>query len=133
TQAIAAEYGARVLANPLRTGEAGKAVGVRAARGEFLAFIDSDNVLVGNDWLARMLAPFEDAEVVATEPNRYLSRPSDGYLTRYFASLGMSDPICFFLGNYDRHCVLTGRWTDFPVRVLPQSGYDKVWLTPGRI
>lgn len=133
TQAIATQYGARVLENPLRTAEAGKAVGVQAAHGEFLAFVDSDNILVGNDWLARMLAPFQDADVVATEPDRYLSRPNDGYLTRYFAGLGMSDPICLFLGNYDRYCVLTGRWTDLAVRSLPQSGYDKVWLSPGRI
>ena len=36
----------------------GKARGARAARGEVLAFVDSDNILVGTDWLRRMTAPF---------------------------------------------------------------------------
>ena len=41
----------------LRTGEAGKAVGVRAARQICCCMVDSDNVVVGRDWLRRMVAP----------------------------------------------------------------------------
>ena len=52
TLELAEKYGAeQVIDNPLRTGEAGKARGARAAKGEILAFVDSDNVLIGSDWL----------------------------------------------------------------------------------
>ena len=48
---IARAYGATVVPNPLRTGEAGKAAGVRAAAGPYLVLlVDSDNTLVGRDW-----------------------------------------------------------------------------------
>jgi glycosyltransferase involved in cell wall biosynthesis len=47
-----------VIDNPLKTGEAGKAVALKAATGDICAFIDSDNILVGSDWLCRMVAPF---------------------------------------------------------------------------
>ncbi|MCL4543450.1 MAG: glycosyltransferase family 2 protein [Chloroflexi bacterium] len=133
TRQIAERFGARILENPLRTGEAGKAVAARAAEGDFLAFIDSDNILVGRDWLVRMLAPFKEEDIAGSEPIRYLARPHDNYLTRYFASLGMNDPICLYLGNYDRVCALTGRWTEMPIRSEARDGYEKVWLTPGHV
>src|SRR5829696_3925415 len=68
TVAIAREHGVdQLLDNPLRTGEAGKAVGFRAAQGELILSLDSDNVVVGSDWLARMVAPFADPEIVSTQ------------------------------------------------------------------
>jgi len=46
--------------NPLKTGEAGKAAGVKHAGGEIIALIDSDNILPERDWLVRMAALFYD-------------------------------------------------------------------------
>jgi glycosyltransferase involved in cell wall biosynthesis len=69
TRELAGEYAfARVVENPLKTGEAGKAAAIEAAEGEFLALIDSDNVLESPDWLRKMLAPFADPRIAATEP-----------------------------------------------------------------
>src|SRR2546427_13222053 len=47
----------KVLDNPLRTGEAGKSVGVGASRNTILLFQDSDNILNEPDWLRRMVRP----------------------------------------------------------------------------
>jgi glycosyltransferase involved in cell wall biosynthesis len=69
---IAHRFGAeRILENPLKTGEAGKAVGLRAAAGDLLLSLDSDNVVVGSDWLRRMVEPFFDPDVVAAQPLRW--------------------------------------------------------------
>src|SRR5688572_771064 len=68
TRAIARRHGVdRIMENPLRTGEAGKAIGIREATGELICLVDSDNVLIGRDWLRRMVAPFEDPEVISSE------------------------------------------------------------------
>ena len=116
TLEIAHEAGVDVIVpNPLRTGEAGKTAGIKAAHGEIIALVDSDNILPDAGWLERMLAPFADPEIVATEPIAYTSRPQDPALTRYFALLGMNDPICLFTRNYDRICAITGRWTGLPI------------------
>ncbi|HLC18662.1 MAG TPA: glycosyltransferase family 2 protein, partial [Thermodesulfobacteriota bacterium] len=118
----------RVVPNALKTGEAGKAAGLKAATGEVIAFIDSDNVLPGPDWLRAMVEPFRDAEIVAAEPIEYTARVGDGYITRYCAHLGMNDPLCLFLGNYDRYCAVTGLWTEVPHRAEDRGAYLKVEL-----
>lgn len=122
-----------ILSNPLKTGEAGKAVGLKYARNDLLAFIDSDNILPDKDWLKRMVEPFDDPEIIASEPIEYTYRPNDGYITRYCALLGMNDPLCLFLGNYDRYSVLTGKWTSLPLNVEDRGRYLKVSLDPKMI
>lgn len=122
-----------VLNNPLKTGEAGKAVGARHAKGEIIAFVDSDNILPDSDWLTKMAEPFSDLRIAAAEPIRYTYRPSDGFITRYCALLGMNDPICLFLGNYDRQCLLTGRWTEVPIRQIDRGNYLEVTFSGKRL
>jgi len=130
TRAIATRMGVdQIVENPLKTGEAGKTAGIKASTGEIIALVDSDNILPSRDWLSRMLAPFRDLDIIATEPLEYTSRPHDPALTRYFALLGMNDPICLFTGNYDRTCAITGRWTDLDVQQMDAGGWLKLMLT----
>ncbi len=118
------------LFNDLKTGEAGKAVGINKAEYEIVALIDSDNILPTSDWLRRMVEPFSDPEIIASEPIEYGYRPTDGFITRYCALLGMNDPLCLFLGNYDRLSVLTGKWTEMPVKIINDNNYYKIILDP---
>ena len=126
-----------IVPNPLRTGEAGKTAGIKAAHGAIIALIDSDNILPDPGWLERMLAPFADPEIIATEPIAYTVRAQDPALTRYFALLGMNDPICLFTRNYDRICAITNRWTGLPILGTDPAnplgtgpnGYLKIRLT----
>jgi glycosyltransferase involved in cell wall biosynthesis len=130
TRAIATRMGVdTIVENPLKTGEAGKAAGIKAATGDIIALVDSDNILPDGNWLFRMLAPFSDPDVIATEPLEYTSRPQDPALTRYFALLGMNDPICLFTGNYDRICAITGRWTGLDVQQADMGDWLKLTLT----
>jgi len=54
TLIIAQKYTDKIYPNPLKTGEAGKAAGVKQAKSEIIALIDSDNILPSRDWLSRM-------------------------------------------------------------------------------
>lgn len=98
--------------NSLKTGEAGKAVGVKQAKNEIILFIDSDNILPDVNWLQLMTEPFQDSEIFASEPIFYTYRKEDSFITRYCAMLGMNDPMCLFMGNYDRYSILTNTWTE---------------------
>jgi len=134
TRAIAERMGVdRIVENPLKTGEAGKAAGIKVASGDIIALVDSDNILPDASWLSRMLAPFRDLDIIATEPLEYTSRPQDPALTRYFALLGMSDPLCLFAGNYDRTCAVTGRWTELDVQHTDAGDWLKLTLTEGAL
>ena len=130
TLAIAREKGVdRIVENPLKTGEAGKTAGIKAATGDIIALVDSDNILPDSNWLSHLLAPFADSDVIATEPIEYTVRPRDPSLTRYFALLGMNDPICLFTGNYDRICGVTGRWTGLSVASEEKGDWLKLRLS----
>ncbi len=113
TVEIAKKYGAVVVENKLKTGEAGKAAALRASTGEFVALIDSDNVLPDGEWLEQMIRPLlKHEEAVGSEPWEYVWRREDGFIDRYCAMIGMNDPFVMFLGNYDRMNLLTGKWTE---------------------
>lgn len=133
TRAIAAEFGARVIENPARTAEAGKAEAVRAAAKDVLAYIDSDNELVGTDWLRRMTAPFADPDVVSSECLRWAYVHEDGLVNRYCALTGINDPASLFVGNYGRYSYLTGKWTGYPVHIEQRDGWEKVRMLPSRV
>jgi len=130
TLEIAAEKGVdRIVENPLKTGEAGKTAGIKAAKGDLIALVDSDNILPDDKWLTRLLAPFADSEVIASEPIEYTWRAADPSLTRYFALLGMNDPICLFTGNYDRVSGVTGRWTGLDIPAEDKGDWLKLRLS----
>ena len=130
TRTIAKRFKANVFENPLKTGEAGKAVGVKKANNDLIALIDSDNILVDRQWLRKMVAPFTEPSIIGSEPLHYQYRPSDGLITRYTALLGMGDPLVLFLGNYDRYSTLTNRWTDLPIPFQERKGWIDVTLQP---
>lgn len=135
TQAILQSSSAVVLANPLKTGEAGKAVAIKYIlkqlrqqkldpREQLICLLDSDNILTDPDWFKRMIEPFQSQEqIIGAEPWAYYHRSSDGYITRYTAMIGMSDPLTMFLGNYDRQNILTGRWTNLPIKTTDRGRY----------
>ena len=124
TLEIAKKFGVdKIIRNPLRTGEAGKAVGVEAAKNEIILLQDSDNILNEREWLRRMVEPFGDAGIVGAEPLYYTYRKEDSLITRYCALLGMNDPICLYLGNYDRYSYVTGKWTELLVKTRDNGDY----------
>jgi len=128
TLSIAKKYKAKIFNNPLKTGEAGKAVALKHAKGELIALIDSDNILLRKDWLRKMILPFSDKEIIGAEPWQFSYRKKDGFIDRYCSLLGVNDPYCFFLGNYDRLNTLTGKWTEINLKQKSFNSWIKVFL-----
>jgi len=131
TLAIAKKYGVKIFKNPLKTGEAGKAVALKKAKNELVALIDSDNLLPDKNWLRRMVAPLADQEILGSEPWKFDYRKTDSLVNRYCALIGANDPYCYFLGNYDKKSVLSGKWTDLKMEEEDKGGYLKVKIDKG--
>lgn len=131
TLEIAKKYGAKIYPNPLKTGEAGKAVALRHARGELAALIDSDNILPSKNWLRKMIAPFADPEISGSEPWEFTYRKKDSLVNRYCALIGANDPYCHFVGNYDKKSVLSGKWTGLPIVHEDKGDYLKIKIDKG--
>ena len=118
-----------IFTNPLVTAEAGKAVGVRHATHEIVCLLDSDNIIPDENWLQRMIAPFTQPRIVASEPISYTYRKQDSTVNRYCALIGMGDPLCLFLGNYDRTCLITNKWTQVECEQVDEGDYISVRFT----
>ncbi len=123
-----------VCDNPLKTGEAGKSVGVDKAKGDIIALIDSDNIMPDNDYIKNMVEPFLiEKDIIGTEPIFFLFREKDKPLTKYFAMSGVNDPLCIFIGNYDRFSYITGKWTGFKLNTNDKGKYLLIELDEKKI
>ncbi|EKD49339.1 MAG: glycosyl transferase [uncultured bacterium] len=129
TRDVAKSFGAKIANNPLKTAEAGKAAALKLATGSIVAIIDSDNVMPNENWLKRMTEPFQDPDIIASEPWEYTYRREDSAITRYSSLIGMNDPLCLFLGNYDRKNFITNKWTAINLKQEDKGNYLKVYLS----
>lgn len=125
---IAKNYRAKIIANPLKTAEAGKAVGVKIAKGEFICLIDSDNIIPTNNWLDKMLEPFIDPEIKGSEPISFTYRKKSGLIERYSALIGANDPYAFVTGIYDRQNFINYKWTNIKIPTEIFKTYIKIKL-----
>jgi len=111
----------KILHNPLRTGEAGKAVGLDAAKNEIVVFIDSDNILPSRDWLRRIVQPFDDERVVGSEPFEWTYRSCDSLVDRYAALCGDNDPVGFYTGTRAHWSWSRLNWADLPSKYVKNA------------
>ena len=113
TKLIAQRFGATIINEPKRKDnpEARKAIGLSKAGNEFVAFIDSDNILPHKDWFNLMIEPLiEDSEIVATQPLRYQYSRKFSLLNRYFALFGVNDPVAYYFNKRDRLSWAEDKW-----------------------
>jgi glycosyltransferase involved in cell wall biosynthesis len=122
-----------IVSNKLRTGEAGKALGVSYAQNEIVAFLDSDNVIDDPSWLRKMTHPFSNPEILASEPLYFSRRRKDAFIARYCALIGANDPLTVYLGNHDRYCFFKRQWTEIPVKQHDHGGYLSVKVIGPRV
>ncbi len=93
TTAVARAHGARVIDNPDRLAEAGKERAFRAAEGRYLALVDADNEIAGDQWLSRVLTGLERHPEALGFESTYLPHPDHTALNRYLTGLlQISDP-----------------------------------------
>lgn len=123
-----------ICANPLQTGEAGKSVGIEVSKGDIVALIDSDNIMPDKNYIKNMVEPFLiEPEIIGTEPLFFFYRDIDKPLTKYFAMAGINDPLCLFIGNYDKFSYITGKWTGFDLKIFDKEKYFIVELDEKKI
>ncbi|MBP9817939.1 glycosyltransferase family 2 protein [Candidatus Shapirobacteria bacterium] len=128
TLKIAQKYSCQIYSNPLKTAESGKAIGVKNSNSEFIALIDSDNILPSQNWLKNMIAPLlQETQAIGSEPWEYTYRPHAGFIERYASLTGINDPYSLFVGNYDRVGALHA-WTGLKLSQEDKGNYLKVVL-----
>jgi glycosyltransferase involved in cell wall biosynthesis len=129
---VAQEFNCKIFQNPLKTGEAGKSIGVKKAIGKYVALIDSDNILPTSNWLKKMITPLEhNIFIVGSEPWKYTYRRSGGFIERYSALTGVNDPYTLTAGNYDRQGYLHKNWTGLKLPIQNFKSFQLATLQLG--
>ena len=133
TLEIAKKFNVRILKNPDRVEDAARIFALRIARGEIIALIDADNIVVGKDWIRKMLEPFKDKEIFYADTLYFACRSKDPMKVRYQALIGGDDPLATYLGFYSRWCYFKNNWTDFPYTYEKKKGHIKVKITDSNL
>jgi len=84
----------RLLHNPHKLSEGrgmSKDMGVDKSKGKIVIFLDHDNIIIGKDWLKKIIYPFEDGKVMASQS---LLKPikGDNNFLKYVNDSGVEDP-----------------------------------------
>jgi len=131
TLEIAKKHHTTILKNPLKTAEAGKAIGVKHSFEKYIALIDSDNILPSKSWLETNIKILSNNPIIiGTEPLYFAYRKKAGYIERYSSLIGANDPYAFISGVYDRQNFLNNRWTNLPISQVDNGNYFQVELKP---
>ncbi len=133
TLEIAKKYKTKILNNPHRVEERARVLGIKKSKGEILCFIDADNIITEKDWLKKMVNPFEDKDIIASDTHYFTFRKEDPLVTKYCAMIGGDDPMAIYLGLYDRHNYFKNKWTDFPHEEEKKEKYIKIKLNKKNI
>lgn len=92
--------------------EEARAAGIAKAQGDIIGCLDADNQLLGFEFLSRMHTEAGLPGVVGAYPSHYAWMSSDPPLNRYFALLGVNDPLAWWLGKADRRSWLVAPRTE---------------------
>ena len=109
----------KLLNNSLKTGEAGKYVGIKKARHEYICLIDSDNVL-DKDYIINSLKHLsKNYDVSGVEPIRFGYNKDMGLIDKYCALAGINDPLNLYFGNFDKESVFfKNNWTNKKYKII---------------
>ena len=130
---IAKRYNSKIYKNPLKTAEAGKAVGVKKALGKYMALIDSDNILPTKNWLQENIDILEkNKNLIGTEPLFFTYRRHAGFVERYSALTGANDPYAFVSDVYDRQNFINFKWTGLKIEQIDKIQYIQIQLKPNQ-
>lgn len=113
----------RIVENPRRIAEFGKAVALKVSDGDFVILLDADNRLCDPDWLKKALRAFELFPDAFGFESCYLPTPDGTSLSNYLTvCLHISDPLAWGAATHPIECGVT---IDGDVR------YRKYKIPPG--
>jgi len=92
---IIKKYPVKLLYNNKKLAEGpgmGKALGGKNAKGDYICYVDQDNILVGKEWLKEMINPFlKDLSISIVQSQLYINKKTN-LINHYIGIIGIEDP-----------------------------------------
>lgn len=135
TLEIARKLGAQAVSTTMRNEEIKRSYAIKnLAKGEIIGMVDADNYLPAQkDWLRKMMAPFKDKEIAATDSVAYTFRDEDNLVTKYCALIGGDDAVATYLGLNDHLCYINNTLVGVADSVEDKGEYYRIVLNKEKV
>lgn len=130
---IALEYGCKVVRNGTHDPERGKAIGIENSTGEYLFFIDDDNIINDKDMLRKMYQGLVAENAVGAQVAKFEYQKSSSITDRYMSLMGCGDPAVYYLGRSDHMKYFDTRWDLCGKVICENDEYFKIKFEPGNV
>lgn len=124
---IAKTFHVNILNNPKRDAESGKLIGLKNATCDYFMILDADMELCGSLYFQKLLRPLKDDQRITGAYGKYVSFPTDTFLTRFITlDLIQRDPLFRFL-TVSPHQTVKEKYRHYwlceytPVKIVPHG------------
>lgn len=104
------QFGCRVVRNGTHDPERGKSIGIENANGEYLFFIDDDNILPHSEWLQKLVNAVVKESCIGGQAAWFAYERSASSTDQYMALYGCGDPAIFYLHRRDHMMKIEKKW-----------------------
>lgn len=108
---IGKRYNIKYVRNGKHDYDIGKSLGIKNATGEYLMFLDGDNILTNKNWIRQVIAPLlEDKSIIGAQPLYFKYNKNYRFFDRYCTLYGITDPLTIYLNKRDRLMLWEKKW-----------------------
>lgn len=114
---IAKKYKITYVRNGNHDYDIGKSLGIKNAKGEYIMFLDGDNILTEKKWIRKIMSPLLDnRDAIGAQPIWFKYNPKDSFFDRYCTLYGITDPLTIYLKKRDRLMLWEDKWKITPAK-----------------
>ncbi|MDD5012035.1 MAG: glycosyltransferase family 2 protein [Candidatus Nanoarchaeia archaeon] len=108
---IAKKYKIKYVRNGAHDYDIGKSLGIKEATGEYITFLDGDNILPNKDWFKKMIQPLiEDKSIIGSQLMWIKYDKSYPFFDRYCTLYGITDPLTIYLEKRGHLMLWEKKW-----------------------
>lgn len=108
---IAKKYKITYIRNGTHDYDIGKSLGIQKAKGEYVMFLDADNILTRKDWIKKIIFPLlENSTIIGSQPLWFKYNKNNAFFDRYSTLFGITDPLTIYLKKRDRLMLWEDKW-----------------------
>ncbi len=111
TLKIAKKFNIKIVRNGAHDYDIGKSLGIQKSTGEYIMFLDGDNILTRKDWIKKIISPLlEDKTLIGSQPLWLKYNKKDKFFDRYCTLYGITDPLTIYLNKRDKLMLWERKW-----------------------
>jgi len=107
----AKKFNITLVKNGAHDYDIGKSLGIQKAKGEYVLFLDADNILTRKDWIIKVIKPLlKDDKIIGAQPIWFKYNKKDNFFDKYCSLFGITDPLTIYLNKRDRLMLWEKKW-----------------------